>query len=191
MKKDDTTKAKAVWIRETLARYEAELVRYTFRITRELERAREIVQETFLKLWLAERSEIEGHLAEWLYTVCRNHALDQNRKDRRQVSADPMDARGPVGEAAAAPGAPDELLEQKQEQTVLLGALSGLSEKYQEVLRLKFQADLSYAEISRITGLTVSNIGYIIHMGLKQLRSQVEQSGKRSEESSKSGEANR
>ena len=43
----------------------------------------------------------------------------------------------------------------------------------QEVIRLKFQDDLSYREISRITTLSVSNVGFLIHTGIKTLRQRV------------------
>ena len=35
---------------------------------------------------------------------------------------------------------------------------------------VKFQNDLSYKEISDITGLTVTNVGFLLHVGLKKLR---------------------
>src|SRR4051812_44181046 len=76
---------KSAWIRSAIDRYESQLIRYTQRITGDLERAREAVQETFLKLWQEDQAKVEGHLLEWLYTVCRNHALDLRRKDKRMV----------------------------------------------------------------------------------------------------------
>ena len=39
-----------------------------------------------------------------------------------------------------------------------------------EVIRLKFQNGFSYQEISRISGHSVSNVGYLIHAGIKTLR---------------------
>ena len=66
-----------------------------------------------------------------------------------------------------------EQLEKNQEENRVLDAFLGLTEKQQEVLRLKFQGGLSYAEISRVTGLSVSNIGYIIHTGVQALRARV------------------
>ena len=40
----------------------------------------------------------------------------------------------------------------------------------QEVIRLKFQNELSYREISEVTGLTVTNVGFLLHVGIKRLR---------------------
>jgi RNA polymerase sigma-70 factor (ECF subfamily) len=38
---------------------------------------------------------------------------------------------------------------------------------------LKFQGGLSYREISRVTGLTVSHVGVLIHTGLKSIRTKL------------------
>jgi RNA polymerase sigma-70 factor (ECF subfamily) len=38
------------------------------------------------------------------------------------------------------------------------------------VIRLKFQNDLTYKEISQVTGLSVTNVGFLIHAGLKAIR---------------------
>lgn len=48
--------------------------------------------------------------------------------------------------------------------------LDRLPDNQQEVIRLKFQNDLSYREISEITGLSVSNVGFLLHVGIKRLR---------------------
>ena len=160
---------KSQWIRASLDRYEGQLTRYAYRITLDLEKAREVVQETFLKLWQADRAQVEGHLAEWLYTVCRNQALDLRRKDSRMV---PLAKDGAIDTPDETPSA-GEQLEQRQEENRVLDAFAALTGKQQEVLRLKFQGGLSYAEISRVTGLSVSNIGYIIHTGIQRIRQQL------------------
>ena len=66
---------------------------------------------------------------------------------------------------------PEEQLVQLETNDRLLGLLVLLTENQQEVIRLKFQNDLSYREIAEITGMTVSNVGVILHTGLKKLRS--------------------
>jgi RNA polymerase sigma factor (sigma-70 family) len=162
----------AHWIQSSLARFESQLIRYTYRITRDLEQAREVVQETFLKLWQADRSQVDGHLAEWLYTVCRNGALDLRRKDKRMV---PL-SNGAEAEAEAqvdSEPTASEKLEAHEVKSQVLEAFGSLPEKQQEVLRLKFQGGLSYAEIARVTGLSVSNVGYIIHTGVQALRARM------------------
>ena len=76
-----------------------------------------------------------------------------------------------TAESAPAPEAgPAELLARKEAAGFLLRILGNLPPRQQEVLQLKFQNGLSYQEISEITQLSVSNVGFLIHRGLKALR---------------------
>ena len=65
---------------------------------------------------------------------------------------------------------PDDAAEQKDSMARVLQQLDRLPENQQDVIRLKFQNELSYREIAEITGLTVSNVGFLLHVGLKRLR---------------------
>ena len=51
--------------------------------------------------------------------------------------------------------------------------LGRLPENQQECIRLKFQNGLSYKEISEVTKLSVSNVGFLIHSGIKTIRSMM------------------
>ena len=51
------------WIRDAFDRYEGPLVRYAMRLTGNLESARDVVQDTFLRLCRQPRDRVEGHLA--------------------------------------------------------------------------------------------------------------------------------
>ena len=55
----------------------------------------------------------------------------------------------------------------------VVNLLETLPPNQREVLRLKFQNGFSYQEISRISGHSVSNVGYLIHAGIKTLRGQL------------------
>src|SRR5215470_17575017 len=73
------------WIRTAVGRFEGPLVLYAARFLGDAERARDVVQDTFLKLCAQPRDEVEHRLAEWLFTVCRNRALDVLRKEGRMT----------------------------------------------------------------------------------------------------------
>ena len=57
--------------------------------------------------------------------------------------------------------------------TALLQALADLPTNQQEVVRLKFQDGLSYRDIAEVTGLTQSNVGYLLHTAVKRLRERL------------------
>ena len=153
------------WIQSVLARYEQPLIRYAAHIIRDIERAREVVQDTFLKLCRQKPPPEENRLAPWLYTVCRNAALDVRRKERKMTGID--EAR--LQQIPTMPQFPARL-EQNEQLAEVMQILDTLPPNQKEVLRLKFQGDLSYQEISRITDLSIGNIGFLIHTGLKTIR---------------------
>jgi RNA polymerase sigma-70 factor (ECF subfamily) len=153
-----------------LDRFERPLVRYAQSITGDLESARDVVQETFIKLaggGMNESSAGEDHarhLEAWLFTVTRNRALDHQRKFSRIV---PLEL--PEERACASPG-PAATLERRESAATIFGLLDALSPNQREVIRLKFQNDLSYREIAEVTRLSVTNVGFLLHTGLKKLR---------------------
>jgi len=158
------------WVPSILDEYEKPLTRYAAHITGDIERAREVVQDTFLKLLRQKPAQIRDHLAQWLYTVCRNRALDVLRKERRMtgISDAQLQLQAHSGPAVSA------TLEHEEQLANILKILNTLPSNQQEVIRLKFQSDLSYQEISRITSLSVSNVGFLIHTGLKTIREKVQ-----------------
>lgn len=154
-----------------VAAHEAALLRYAGRLLGDSDRARDVVQDCFVRLLAARRAEVEGHLAEWLFTVCRHRAVDVLRKEGRMSRLDLG------GETDAARGAliadeprPGRAMEEAETQAALLGLIDRLPPNQQEVIRLKFQTGFSYKEISRITELSVSNVGFLIHTAVARLR---------------------
>lgn len=166
----DDAKSTTNWVRTALERFEQPLMRYAIHLTGSVETAQDVVQDTFMKLCAADRAKVDSHLGPWLYTVCRNRALDVCRKERRMM---PL-TEGVQDARAAATGVPSQAAERNEQQTLVMQALSGLTRNQQEVIRLKFQNALSYREISEVTGLSVSNVGYLIHMGLRKMRQQLD-----------------
>jgi RNA polymerase sigma factor (sigma-70 family) len=157
------------WVRDAVARFQGPLLLYAWRLLRDREAARDIVQETFLKLCKADSVSIEDHLAEWLFTVCRNRALDILRKEQRMTQL----REEQVNRCLSTQPGPLDLAERQDLTAKVLDLLEELPSTQREVIRLKFQNGFSYQQISSITGHTVSNVGYLIHAGIKSLRGQL------------------
>ena len=171
-----TAELETDWIRDVLEEYQAVLTRYAMRITGDLEKARDVAQDTFLQLCTQEPARIEGHLAQWLYTVCRNRALDVKRKESRMMVLQEVEGLIAVDQAKS----PSQQVETREMVTQVLTALNQLTPNQQEVIRLKFQDGLSYREIGQITELSTSNVGFLIHTGIKKLRQKIASSEDRS-----------
>lgn len=157
------------WMRSALAEHEGPLLRYAVRLTGNLERARDVVQDTFLRLCREHPERLNSHLPAWLFTVCRNRALDLLRKESRLTTLTDADlAAHPSPEPTPATAAAD-----REAEADVFRALGDLPANQQEVIRLKFQNGFSYREISRVTKLSETNVGFLIHTGLKTMRQRV------------------
>ncbi len=156
-----------------LERYERPLVRYSLSIVGDLESARDVVQETFIRFTREQRPELDEnprHLEAWLFTVCRNRSLDHHRKHARIIPMPLADER------VAEDPTPAASLESRDTAASLLRLMEMLSPNQREVIRLKFQNDLSYKEIAEVTQLSVTNVGFLLHTGLKKMRALLQQS---------------
>lgn len=154
------------WVRSVMDEHEDSLTRYAHRLTGDGERARDVVQDVFLSLCRVGDRGLNGKMPAWLYTVCRNKALDVRRKETR-MSVMTETATAVVAGASSDPAL---MAESKDGVSRALSMLATLPENQQEVVRLKFQGGLSYKEIAAVTSLSVSNVGYLIHVAIKALR---------------------
>ena len=153
------------WILSAVAQHERPLTLYAARLLNDVDRARDVVQDTFLKLWQADRAKVDGHLAKWLYTVCRNHALDVRRREHRMTTLDGREA------GLTDPGPPRETSGEKS--IGVLEIMAELPERQQEAVRLKFQGGLSYGEIAQVMNTTVNNVGVMLHTAIKNIRQRL------------------
>lgn len=160
----------ASFVQNAVARHRAPLLRYATRMLGgDADRAQDVVQDAFVRLMAQPPAQVDGHVAEWLYTVCRNRALDHLRKEGRMKRL----AEGQVERLTAAEPAPGRDLEREERQASVLQLIDRLPPNQQEVIRLKFQSGFSYKEISRITSLSVSNVGFLIHTAVTRLRREM------------------
>lgn len=164
---------KAELVNYWLKKSSSDLIRYTNQILRDEERAKDVVQEAFMKLIDEDPAQIEKLLPQWLYRVCRNAAIDIWRREKK---IDPFDESQENALQSNVKNAEDDLSAQ-QSMSVMLVELGKMDPKHQEVLRLKFNDELSYKEISEITGYTVTNVGFILHDAVQKLKNRVKKGG--------------
>jgi RNA polymerase sigma factor (sigma-70 family) len=154
------------WIYRTFVEHEGPLLRYALGLLQDLDAARDVVQEAFLKLCRQERGCVEKRVSAWLFTVCRRGALDVIRRRKRMVRSSESEQK--VGASDVAD--PLDVLAKDETTRAVLAALNDLPINQQEIVRLRFQNEFSYREISKITGLSESNVGYLLHTAIKKLR---------------------
>lgn len=127
--------------------------------------AEDLTSITFEKAWRARERYREDRAAfgTWLFTVARNVAVDHFRADRPTA---------PLEAAEELPGGPtpEELAERRSDQEHLGRLLAGRPERERELLALKYGAEFTNREIARMTGLSESNVGTILHRAVESLR---------------------
>lgn len=167
---DAESRARTAWVAGILERFESPLLAYARRLVGDEHRARDVVQDVFLRLCLQPRATVEPILAPWLYRVCRNRAIDEHRKGRPMTPVDSATLDATAAHVAPAHSAADARAEARDDVSRALHEVASLPAAMQEVIRLKFTHGLSYREIAEVTGLSVSHVGVRIHEGMTVLR---------------------
>jgi len=156
-------------IRDIFDSEESALLRFAYGICGQRETAEDIVQEAFLRLqehW----DEVQNPLA-WLYRSIRNLALNHIRDHRKES---PMqDGEEWQSESPMA----SEVLGKMEAVGVLRMLMADMHDEDRNIIDLKYQRQMSYEDISKRTGLTVSNVGYKLHHLLKNLADSLRRMG--------------
>ena len=178
----DETSAKPGWetIEELFAALESPLLGYALRYTGELPLAEDVVQEAFMKLH-AQFEQVEKP-RQWLYRTVHNIALNHRRASGKIVSLNQSPSSENENAAVMADGAdpallPDEQIIRLEGIGLVRLSLATLDDRSRELIRLKFNDELSYKDIAARTGLTTGNIGFILHGALKTIAAELAKTG--------------
>ncbi len=121
---------------------------------------------SMLDSYRSDRGEFGG----WIFVIARNEVNTYQRvaKRRRWLPLpwiDDLPGHEPGPEAVSA---------MHEEHTQLLAAVHTLAAHEQEILALKFGAELTNRQIARLVGRSESSIGVIVYRGLRRLRKALE-----------------
>jgi RNA polymerase sigma factor (sigma-70 family) len=167
-------------IEDVFLALEPGLLGYARRLLDQDDMAQDIVQEAFLRLHT--RFDEVRDPGRWLYRTVHNLALNAWRQIRRTqplvLLPIPGSEDGPGDSEPVDPQPlPDEQIARNEGIGQVRLSLAHLDARSQELLRLKFQEDCSYLQISERTGLTVGHVGYLLHHALKALAVELTKSG--------------
>jgi RNA polymerase sigma-70 factor (ECF subfamily) len=135
--------------------------------------AEDLTSATFEKAWRARdryRRE-QAAVSTWLLAIARNVAIDHFRRSRPEV---------PLAQDIAKDEASPETAALHAGQSIRLAELLGrLPERERELLALKYGADATNRAIAKVTGLSESNVGTILHRTIASLRTRWDEGGPR------------
>ena len=146
------------------AHYQA-LFRFGMSLTRDVDRASDLVQETFC-IWAAKGSQLRDRskAKTWLFTTLHREFLSQRRRAAK-YSDEPLDEA--TAEAVVAPQDDAERQMDGQRALELLGALE---ETYRTPVALFYLQQHSYKEIAEILDIPIGTVMSRLSRGKEMLR---------------------
>lgn len=164
-----------------VARWQEPLYRFAYRMLEHSEEARDVCQETFLRvLGRADRFEPGARFSTWMYQIALNLCRDRLRRRRRwsllvveEAGAGALERTVPA-DGTATPAA---ALEREERRELVRRALASLPAEQREVLILKEYEGLKFREIAELTGCPESTVKSRLYQGLARLRDALERQG--------------
>lgn len=150
----------------------ASLLRYLVFLGTDIETAREIIHDSFLKLHehLLNNGD-RSNLRAWLYCVAHNRLRNAQSavRYRKTGSLDDLPLQTDI---AGKDASPEEDLLARERREIVQTAIRQLSETQRECLTLRSRG-LKYREIAETLGLSISTVGESIQRGLDRLKGLV------------------
>jgi len=174
----EVSRGRDMALAELVRRYQHDIYRFCLHYVKDVESAREMAQETFIRVYTASgRFDVSRKFKPWLLCIARNLCLNELKKKR----ALPMEtledyasaSREESGEVMRYSGSgPDEQLMARERLELLERALQDLGEEARELVMLRFFERLHAKEIAEITGGSDGAVRTKLHRVLVALREQ-------------------
>lgn len=157
-------------------RYNRQLYRFLFNMTRQKELSEDMVQNVFLRILKYPESFIGfGEFKMWIYHIARNALYDHFRKVK---STPPHSDIKDYEDKLEGHYSADEHIQKEQELGILKSAMDKLSDENRELIILCRFQELKYSEIATILNTTEGAIKVRVHRALNQLKSNFYKTGK-------------
>jgi RNA polymerase sigma-70 factor, ECF subfamily len=154
-------------------RYKDPLMNFVYRFVGDRDTCTDIVQETMIKFYLNKDSYRSfAKFSTWIYTIAANLAKNELKRRKRRVifSIDNSDDEKSPQIEDKMYLAPDKATDGQIKNEIIQKALLKVKPVYREVVILRDIQDLSYEEISDITGLAIGTVKSRINRGRLQLQ---------------------
>jgi RNA polymerase sigma-70 factor (ECF subfamily) len=148
-------------------RYLPAVFRYVFVRVGNRQDAEDVTAQVFERAWAGiGRYRDTGSFSGWLFTIAHRAVVDHFRQ--RRPPAVPLDTLAEALHDTAA--GPEERGLITEEVLHLLTMLAALGPDQQQVIALRFMADLPYAEIGRIMGKREAAVKMLAYRALEDIR---------------------
>ena len=161
--------------RTLIENYQADLLRFLFRLTGDRQLSEDIFQETFLQVHISLDSfDSTRRFRPWLFTIAANKARDMLRKKSRRQA---LDLSAPVSESRSGDGErvsyidlmevdvpqPDQAMLDSERDNAVQSAVNSLPHALREILLLAYFQRLSYAEMAEELNIPLGTVKSRLH----------------------------
>jgi len=136
-----------------------------FKRLRDESAAEDITQDIFLQLWLRRQELQIEYLKSYLLTSVRNNVLKRMEKENRILPVDKL-----LEEITIQKGAADAALIEKELKRLYENVISGLPTAQQQIFRMRYEQDLSTAEIAEQLQLSRKTVQNQLGKSVQQLK---------------------
>jgi len=160
---------------ELVRRYEDTVFNFSFKVCRDEEKARDVVQDTFVNVYRKlHQFDGKSKFSTWLYSIVTNNCLMKNRQrkiDGKSVELNEEIERSDSGSSDSPTPLDSVMTNELQKQ--LDSAILSLPVDYRVVFVLRDIEGLPAAETAKILNLTVPAVKSRLHRARKELREQL------------------
>ena len=140
-------------------KYSDNLYRFVLKNIKDIEKAKDIVQDTYLKFWEKKDNVNPAKIKTYLFTIAYNTLIDLVRREKKQGSFNDVKEESYSTQS-----------EYSDLQEILHEAIEQLPEDQKAVILLRDYEGYAYDEIAEITGMTESKVKVYIFRGRKFLK---------------------
>lgn len=169
--------------------YRQNVYRTAFLILRDYQQAEDVVQETFMQVYL-KLNRLSNPMAfkKWLYRITMNSCMEVMRKRKKNsLEAPEEDLDAGMENMAVDFNLPESKLIEKEQQMKIMECISKLSIKHRTVLILYYYNDFDVKEISEIIGSTEGTVKSRLFYGRKLLKEVLKAEGFDTEDDTEGG----
>ncbi len=146
---------------------------YVYGRTRNVQQTEDLVAEVFERAFLKMGSlRNDEAFATWLFTIARNLVTSHDRRRGREAVVDPDVLRSVI---ATNVSVENEVLV-REEVAAVMDCLKRFPQREQDIVSLKFDAELTNSEISAVMGLSEANVRVVLFRTLRKLREMMKSS---------------
>jgi RNA polymerase sigma-70 factor (ECF subfamily) len=170
---------------ELVQLYQGRVYKLVFRMLGRRDEAEDMAQEVFVQVFKAVGTfRGDSKLGTWIYRIavnlCKNRIkyLGRRKTESREdddPALEPNRDDGPPGVTAGAVARPDHMVEGYQLERIVQLCIAEMDPDFREILVLRDVEDLSYEELSDITGLPDGTVKSRLHRARAMLKVAVEQ----------------